>query len=287
MSLLQAVLLALVQGATEFLPVSSSAHLVLLPWLLGWTDQGLAFDVAVNTGTLLAVIAYFRRDLARLLRGLWLCLRQAERFRQVLQPALRLESGLQEDVAQGRLALQLLVATVPAALFGLSAQRWISTAARNPVLIATTSIGFGLLLWLADWKGRRQRGMAGLGWRDALLVGLVQALALIPGTSRSGITMTAALVLGFDRNSAARFSFLLAIPISLLAAAKTALDVARDGFPSSTSWPATLLALVVSAVAAYAVIGWLLAWVQRQSMAVFAVYRVVLGLLILALVALR
>ncbi len=286
MSLLQAVLLALVQGATEFLPVSSSAHLVLLPWLLGWTDQGLAFDVAVNTGTLLAVIAYFRRDLARLLRGLGHCLRQPGRLRKALQPAASLESR-EVDADPGRLALQLLVATVPAALFGLSAQRWISTAARNPVLIATTSIGFGLLLWLADWRGRRQRGMSGLGWRDALLVGLAQALALIPGTSRSGITITAALVLGFDRNSAARFSFLLAIPISLLAAAKTALDVARDGFPASTSWPATLLALVVSAVAAYAVIGWLLAWVQRQSMAVFAVYRVVLGLLILAFVVLR
>ncbi len=274
MSLVQAVLLALLQGGTEFLPVSSSAHLVLLPWVLGWEDQGLAFDVAVNTGTLLAVIAFFRRQLAGLVKGLW---------RWVHRPASRRA----EEVAEGRLALQILAATVPAAIFGLVAHRWISTAARSPLLIAATSIGFGLLLWVADLRGRRQRGMERLGWRDALLVGLAQALALIPGTSRSGITMTAALLLGFDRDTAARFSFLLAVPISLLAAAKTTLEVAAHGFPASSSWPATLLAFAVSAVAAYWVIGWLLAWVKRQSMAVFALYRVALGLLILALVALR
>ncbi len=287
MSLVQAVLLALLQGGTEFLPVSSSAHLVLLPWVLGWRDQGLAFDVAVNTGTLLAVMAYFRGELKGLLLGLWRCVRQPALLREAWLPEGRVSAVRRPQVAQGRLALQLVAATVPAALFGLLAHDWISTSARNPLLIAATSIGFGLLLWLADLRGRRHRVMERLRWRDALLIGLAQALALIPGTSRSGITMTAALWLGFNRDSAARFSFLLAVPISLLAAAKTGLDLALDGSPATFSWPATLLAFAVSAVAAYAVIGWLLAWVKRQNLAVFALYRVVLGLLILVLVALR
>lgn len=269
----QAVWLALLQGATEFLPISSSAHLVLLPRLVGWSDQGLAFDVAVNTGTLLAVIAYFRREVGQLLVGLW---------RWVRQPAKVLEVLGEEGDSDARLALQLLVGTVPAAVFGLVAQDWISTSGRSPALIAGTSIGFGILLWVADRFGLREKTMSELGWRAAILVGLAQALALIPGTSRSGVTMTAALLLGFDRTTAARFSFLLAIPIGLLAAGKTALDAVLEGLPVGSLGP-MLLALAVAAAAAYLVIAWLLAWLRRQSMTPFAVYRVVLGLVILAL----
>jgi undecaprenyl-diphosphatase len=264
-----------------------------MPRLFGWADQGLAFDVAVNTGTLLAVVVYFRGEVGRLTAGLWRWLRRPSwavlhdapasppRASATAAEEGELEAGGATDWAgEARLALQLLAATVPAALFGLLAQGWIATAARDPLVIAATSIGFGVLLWAADRYGARRRELGALGWRDALLIGAAQALALIPGTSRSGVTMTAALLLGFDRTTAARFSFLLAIPIGLLAAGKTALDAALAGLPAGAA-PHMALAFVVAALAAFLVIAWLLAWLRRQSMTVFAVYRVALGLVIL------
>jgi undecaprenyl-diphosphatase len=282
----QAIWLALVQGATEFLPISSSAHLVLMPRLFGWQDQGLAFDVAANTGTLVAVMLYFRAEVGRLTIGLLRWLRRPS-LEALRGPTSKADPGKdpgagQEEAGEARLAVQLLVATVPAALFGLLAQGWIASAARDPLLIAGTSIGFGVLLWAADRYGARRRELGVLGWRDALLIGAAQALALIPGTSRSGVTMTAALLLGFDRTTAARFSFLLAIPIGLLAAGKTALDAALAGLPAGAAAP-MVLAFVVAALAALLVIAWLLAWLRRQTMTVFAVYRVALGLVILGL----
>ncbi len=249
----QILVLSLVQGITEFLPVSSSAHLILVPRVLGWPDQGLHFDVAANTGTLLAVVLYFRRDLGRLLA--W--------------PPVPL-------------ARWLVVGSLPLAVAGVLAYGLVATAARDPGVIAVTSIGFGLVLAWADLKGRRSRDLSALGWGDAVAVGLAQALALVPGTSRSGITLTAGLARGLDRESAARFSFLLAIPAGAMAAAGDLLAMAAAP-PPPGQLSAMAVALGLSAVAAYLVIHGLLAWVRRQSLLPFVVYRVLLGLAILAL----
>ena len=263
MTPLQAILLALVQGVTEFLPISSSAHLILFPYLFGWEDQGLAFDVAVNTGTLAAVMVYFRRDLAGLAAG-----------------AFAGGGAEAEGLPPRRLAWALVLGTVPVAVAGLALSGWLETAARDPLLIAAASIGFGLLLWAADRRGRRVRELAGLGLGDAAVIGLGQALALIPGTSRSGITITVALLLGFRRPAAARFGFLLAVPVGLLAAGWDGVKLLSGAVPSAELLPMAL-GFGVAAVSAYLVIGWLLAWVERRDLSLFVAYRVLLGLLIL------
>ena len=264
MPILRAVLLALVQGVTEFLPISSSAHLILVPYLFAWPDQGLAFDIATNTGTLLAVIVYFRRDLLDLARGL-----------------LRPDGDRVEGMPPRRLLWALGIGTLPVAAAGLALSDWVGSAARDPRIIAATSIGFGLLLWAADRLGRRRRDLDSLTLSDALLIGLVQALALVPGTSRSGATMTAALALGYRRPAAARFSFLLAIPVGLLATGYDLLKVVLGKVPAGDLLPMAV-GLVVAAVSAYLVIGGLLAWLERQTMTPFVVYRVLLGLVIVA-----
>lgn len=261
----QAVILALVQAVTEFLPVSSSGHLILAPRLLGWSDQGLEFDIATNTGTLLAVLAYFRRDLGRILTG-WLT-----SFRR---------GGAGAGEPEARLGWALVWGTIPAGIAGLLAKDWISTYGRSPRLIATTAIVYGLLLGVADRLGARRRGLSALGRREGLLIGCAQALALVPGTSRSGITMTAALGLGLDRASAARFSFLLSVPIGLLVGAKQAVDFAR-GEIVGLDGSIVLIGIAVSALAGYAVIAALLAWVRTRPLTLFAVYRVALGLALL------
>lgn len=272
MSYLQAVVLALVQGITEFLPISSSAHLVLVPYLFGWPDQGLGFDVATNTGTLVAVMAYFRRELLALtsagLRSL------APRSRTSGSQAPRLT----EDA---RLAWAVALGTIPVAVAGLLAYDWVASAARSPTIVAATSIGFGLLLWWADQAGSRRRELESLSWLDAAVVGLAQALALIPGTSRSGITITAGLARGFTREDAARFSFLLYVPVGVLAAGKEVLDFVQEGGGGAPLGP-VLVGFALSGLAAFVTIGALLAWVRRQSMTVFVVYRVFLGVAILA-----
>lgn len=263
MTYFQAIILALVQGVTEFLPISSSGHLILLPRLLSWTDQGLAFDEAVNTGTLLAVMAFFRHDLLGLARG-----------------GLQAVARPREITPQGRLAFLLVLATIPAALTGLLIHEWVASEGRNPRLVATTAIVYGVLLWAADRWGSRKRGVEEVGLVDALLIGGAQALSLVPGTSRSGVTMTAGLSLGLTREAAARFSFLLAVPIGLLVAVHDAIALGQRGLSVGELGP-LLAAIVVSAVAGYAVIGFLLTWVRRQSMLAFAIYRIALGLLIL------
>lgn len=248
---------------TEFLPISSSAHLVLTSYLLGWPDQGLAFDVALNTATMLAVIVYFRRDLRALLAGVWT------------------GRGEVEGMPPRRLAAALAVGTVPVAAAGFAFAGWFETAARDPRLIAITSIGFGLVLGAADRWGARRRDLGGLGLGDALWIGLAQALALVPGTSRAGITLTAALALGFRRPEAARFSFLLAIPVGLLAAAWDGVKIARGEIAAADLAP-TAVACAVAAVSAYLVIAGLLAWLQKGGLTLFVVYRVALGVAILA-----
>ena len=255
----QAVLLALVQAVTEFLPVSSSGHLILVPRLLGWPDQGLEFDIATNSGTLLAVMAYFRHDLAAMARGAAAAVR-----------------GGDARLPEARLAWVLLLATVPAAVTGLLIKDWVATAARGWELIAVNAVVYGTLLVAADRFGRKRRPLAELGRREGLWIGAAQALALVPGTSRSGVTMTAALALGYDRESAARFAFLLAVPIGVLVGAKQLLDLAL-GVPLGVPLAALAIGVAVSALAGYAVIALLLGWVRRRSLAVFGAYRLLLA----------
>ena len=270
----QAAVLALVQAVTEFLPVSSSGHLILLPRLLGWSDQGLEFDIATNSGTLLAVMAYFRADLARMARVFFSSFRPAERAAN----------------PDARLIWLLALATIPAGIAGLLAKGWISSYGRDPRLIAATAIFYGALLLYADRRATRAtlagggRELSEFGLGAALLVGCAQALALVPGTSRSGITLTAALLLGFARPAAARFSFLLAIPIGLVLALKQVVDVLR-GLPLGVPPGALAIGIAVSGIAGYAVIAFLLDWVRKRSLAPFAWYRLALGAVLLLVFA--
>jgi undecaprenyl-diphosphatase len=258
------VLLAVVQGLTEFLPVSSSAHLILLPRLLETVDQGLRFDVAANTGTFLAVLVYFRRDLA-----------------EMTVAALSTE-GDAERMAKRRLAWLIALASVPVLVCGFLFRDLVATLGRDPVLIAATSIFFGLLLGLADRLGRRTRAIHDVTIKDALFVGLAQALALVPGTSRSGITMTAGIAANLRREEAARFSFLLAVPVGAAAAAWEAIGFVRGG--EYAAWWQLLLVVALSAVVGIAVIHFLLGFLRRRTLIGFAIYRVVLGLVILVVV---
>jgi undecaprenyl-diphosphatase len=268
MTLPQAILLGLIQGVTEFLPISSSAHLILVPYVLGWQGHGLRFDVVTNAGTLLAAVVYFRHDLVDAGR------RMFDR------------RGAGRSAQRRGLAPAVMVGSVPIVVVGVLFYDWFATAARQPVVIALASIGFGIVLWWADRTATQVRGLDQTTWRDGLWIGAAQALALIPGTSRSGITMTAGLALGFDRRAAARFSFLLAIPVGTLALAKDVLDLARGELPAAELAPLAV-GFVTAAASAYLVIGWLLAWLRRQGMTPFVVYRVLLGVAILGLLYAR
>jgi undecaprenyl-diphosphatase len=265
MSAFQAVVLAIVQAVTEFLPISSSGHLILVPRFLGWPDQGLAFDVATHAGTLLAVLVYFRNDVIDLIQGF-------------LTGKPR---SIHVDFAPRPLAWAILLGTIPAGVAGLVFKDWIAGEARNPVLIACTAIFYGLLLGWADRRGEKYRDIGSMTASAALMIGVAQALALVPGTSRSGITMTAALLLGFARPASARFSFLLSIPITAAACALDVVDMLQGEVPAG-SYGMMALGAAVSAVAGYLVIAGLLAWLRRQPLTVFVVYRVILGLVILA-----
>lgn len=257
MELIQILALAILQGLTEFLPISSSAHLILLPQLEGWADQGLAFDVAVHVGTLAAVVWYFRRDLLLMTRdwGRSLATRQM--------------------VGESRLAWAVLLGTIPVGLAGLLFKGVIETELRSPLVIAWATILFALLLWWADAKGRGVRSEHGIGWKDVLVIGVAQALALIPGTSRSGITMTAGLMLGLSRSAAARFSFLLSIPVIVLAGGLHIIELARG--EAAVDWNALLLGSVLSGIAAYLCIHVFLKLLERIGMMPFVIYRLLLG----------
>ncbi|WP_281916137.1 undecaprenyl-diphosphate phosphatase [Caldimonas thermodepolymerans] len=259
----QAVLLATVQGLSEFLPISSSGHLVLLPRLFGWTDQGLAFDVAVHVGTLLGVLVYFRRDLLPLARG-----------------GIAFVSGDRED-PHGRLAFNLIVGTIPVGVVGLLFNDVIEEKLRSPLVVAFQLAVFGIVLWLADRLSARSRSESSLSVGQALLIGCAQALALVPGTSRSGITMSAALALGLTREAAARFAFLLAIPGIAMAGA-------YEGYRFFTSEGTVavremLIGVAVSAVVGYACIHYFLKFIARIGFAPFAIYRLLLAGVIVAL----
>lgn len=257
----QVLILALIQGITEFLPVSSSAHLILPSQLLGWPDQGLAFDVAVHVGTLLAVVLFLRREVAAVTVG-W--------TRHLVT---------RESSAESRLGWAIIIGTLPAAFGGLLLDQYIEAYTRAGLVIAATTIVFGLVLWWADASGSRTRELPELTWKRALLIGLAQALALIPGTSRSGITMTAALLLGFTRQAAARYSFLLSIPLIAAAGGLKVYQLTRAGVDAR--WAELIWGAGLSFVAALVCIKLFLVALDRIGMLPFVVYRLALGVFLI------
>lgn len=263
MDTLQVFILALIQGLTEFLPISSSAHLILPSAILGWQDQGLAFDVAVHVGSLLAVVWYFRQDILDILSH-W--------FKQV---------GGGPVTPNSRLGWYIIIATIPAGIFGLLLDDFIEANLRTIAVIAATTILFGLLLGAADKQGAKVKPMTDFTWKTALILGFAQAMALIPGTSRSGITITAALFLGFQREAAARFSFLMAIPVITLGGGYKALQLMQ--LPE-VPWGMIGLGTLISAITAYLCIHFFLAWINRIGMMPFVWYRLILGAILIWLV---
>ncbi|MBN4069171.1 undecaprenyl-diphosphate phosphatase [Beggiatoa alba] len=264
MDVVQIIVLAIVQGLTEFLPISSSAHLILIPKLADWPDQGLAFDVAVHLGSLIAVATYFRKDIVQLWQGWW---------RSLI---------LRQHGMHSRLAWGIIAATMPIAIVGLIFNDAIATYLRSPLVIAATTIGFGLLLWYSDRVGNKQRKESAITWRDIIIIGLAQTLALIPGTSRSGITLTAGLLLGLTREAAARFAFLLSIPTIVAAGYLQTVKLIRDD-SVSVDWSGMLLGAVVSAITAYFCIHYFLKLINRIGLMPFVVYRLALGVLLFLL----
>ena len=261
MDWLNLIVLAMVQGISEFLPISSSAHLILVPQLTAWEDQGLVIDVAMHIGTLLAVMVFFHSEMRRMVVG-----------------GLNLLRGRPDG--DTRLLLQLALATVPVVIAGFLLKDLVAGDWRNPILIASTTIGFGILLYIADRKGATsERALAGMTYKDALLIGLFQALALVPGVSRSGITMTAGLFLSFSRTEAARFSLLLAVPTTLAAGLLGGYEIWKSG---DTALQAdALYAAVLAFMAALVAIWGLMAWLKKSSFTPFVVYRLILGAFLL------
>ncbi|MDX1677557.1 undecaprenyl-diphosphate phosphatase [Arsukibacterium sp.] len=261
MSPLYAVFLGILQGITEFLPISSSAHLILAPLVTGQLDQGLAFDLAVHVGTLLAVVLYFRRDVIQLTTDVLL----SARYRRT--------------VGQSPLAWCLVLATLPACLAGALLLDAIENNLRSVAVIFITTLLFGILLGFADVTAKARRKLSEFTLTDALLIGLAQAVSLIPGTSRSGATMTAGLLLGYTREAASRFSFLMAIPITALAAGVKLLDIISTD-AASIDWLIFAIGAGTSFITALAAIHFFLAWLNRFGMWPYVIYRLVLALLI-------
>lgn len=269
MNMLHAAVLGALQGFAEVLPISSSAHLILIPWLLKWPESGLTFDVALHLGTFLALALYFWRDIIEMTAAFF----DALANRSLNTPARRLP-------------FLIIAATVPAAVVGKLFEHQLEAIFRsNPLLIAGVLIGFGLLLGLADMMGRKRLTMDDVKPASALTIGIMQCLALIPGVSRSGITITAGLMLGFTRESAARFSFLMSLPIVAGAALLKSLHLIKDGIPAGEGLP-MLVGIGVSAVTGYISVAFLLRFVQKQSLSPFVWYRVIVGAgLIVAILA--
>lgn len=263
MDLLHAFILALVQGITEFLPISSSAHLILIPYLFGWTDQGLAYDVAAHVGTLGAVVTYFRKDLKQILQGGLLSIQQ-QRMNQ-----------------DGRLFWLLLAATVPIVIGGYLLHNEAETAFRSPLIIAGANIVFAGLLWWSDRYARSNKSLSSIGWFDALMIGISQVLAIIPGTSRSGVTMTAGLMLGLTRQAAARFSFLLSIPVILMAGGYEIVYMIIK--TPAADWGGFALIAVLSFASALLAIHLFLQLLDRFGMLPYVIYRLILGVVLLVL----
>jgi undecaprenyl-diphosphatase len=257
MSILEIVVLALIQGLTEFLPVSSSAHLILPSQLLGWQDQGLAFDVSVHIGTLLAVLIYFREEVSNMSKA-WVT-----------------SITRKENTQASRLAWWIVWATIPAALFGFFGRDLIEAYLRSGYVIAVTTIIFALLLWWADAKATQHKNVYQTGLKGALFIGFAQMLALIPGTSRSGITITAGLMLGLTRQAAARFSFLMSIPIIAMAGGYLTLKLFLSG--ESVDWSSLMMGAGISFVSAIFCIHAFLLLLNKVGMLPFVIYRLILG----------
>ena len=262
MSLLQAIVLGIVQGLTEFLPVSSSAHLALIPWAFGWQDPGLAFDVSLHFGTLLAVLWFFSDEWIRLIRS-----------------ALSIVTTRRLDTPEKRRVLYLIIATIPGGIAGLLLEHYAENYFRSPALIAVVLIVLGLLLWLADKVAPQVRNMDDMTWGQALALGIAQCFALVPGVSRSGSTITAGRALGFNRESAAVFSFLMSMPITAGAALKEVPKALHQHGLSAE----LLVGVLASALSGWLAISVLLRYVSRHSYGVFAAYRVLLGIGVLIL----
>lgn len=266
MTVFQALVLGVLQGLAEFLPISSSAHLTLAPWLFGWDDPGLGFDVALHFGTLLAVLWYFRTEWISLV----LAAGNIARHRRV-------------ETAGEKRVIYLIIATIPGAIAGLLLEDQAETVFRSPVLVASMLILMGVILWIVDLRARRDRVMQDMGWVDALLIGLAQMFAIIPGVSRSGSTITAGRAVRLSRENAAIFSFLMSMPIIAAAAALKLPDALRE-YGLSTPF---LVGIAASAVSGWLAIAVLLRFVERHSYGAFAVYRVIIGVGVLAVLYYR
>jgi len=271
MPLFQVVILGLIQGLAEFLPISSSAHLIIAPWLLGWTDPGLTFDVALHVGTLVAVVVYFFRT--------WV---------QVILHGFGVDWGENEMLRQNPRLLWLLVAgTIPGAVIGFLFEKQADTTLRSPILIGAMMIVMGLIMWVADRYAAHKKSLGAVSFTDSIVIGCAQALAIIPGVSRSGATITAGLFRNLDRVAAARFSFLLATPIIAGAAAKKFYDVIKHGgIPADMHMP-FIVGILVSGLTGLAVIAFFLRYLQHRSLNFFVYYRVVFGIIVIALAVAR
>ena len=262
MDFIQVLILALVQGITEFLPISSSGHLILPAQILGWKDQGLAFDVAVHIGTLGAVLAYFRKDILAIAFD-WL--------------GSLVGKG---STFNSRLGWYLIFATLPAVVFGLVLKSLgLDEAMRTVAVISGTTLIFGALLGWADLKGKRVQPLEEISFKQAMLIGFAQAVALIPGTSRSGITMTAALLMGMTRDAAARFSFLLSIPVIVGAGSLLIKDLIESTMP--VDWGTLSLGALTAFVSAWLCVHYFLAFINRIGLMPFVIYRMILGIVLL------
>ena len=269
MSWLEAIVLGIVQGLTEFLPISSTGHLRIVPAFAGWEDPGAAFTAIVQLGTTLAVLIYFREDLMRVART-W--------FASLRDPSLR-------KSVDARMGWYLIVATIPISIFGFAFDDQIETGARDLYLIGTVLILFAFVMLAAERVGRKERGVGDIGLRDALAVGFAQACALVPGVSRSGATISAALFLGMKREAAARFSFLLSMPAIVAAALYSMRGVVTGEETTDAGTTPIIIACVFAFIAGYASIAWLLRFLTSHGLGVFVGYRVVLGAVVLALTA--
>jgi undecaprenyl-diphosphatase len=271
MPLAHVIILAIVQGLTEFLPVSSTAHLYLSSWLLGWSAETLDFDISLHIGTLLAVLIYFLPD--------WI---------QIIGQGFGFNLGRDEDLKLNRMLLWLLViGTIPGAIAGVLLDKYAETTWRNPMLMGAMLVAVGILMGLADRGARHLRHLASLNLPDALVIGIGQALAVVPGVSRSGITISAGLVEGLTREAAARFSFLLSTPIIAGAAAKDLYDTYKQSGLHGFLNPTFLIGIGISAITGWIVIAWFLHYLRRSSLMPFVYYRVVFGIIVLVLAFIR
>jgi undecaprenyl-diphosphatase len=268
MELVAAVVLGIVQGLTEFLPVSSSAHLILVPWVLGWKPEGLTFDVALHLGTSAALLVYFRKEWVNLAR----------------EALSGIFAGDPFGNTQRRLAWYLVLGTIPAAVAGLALGKRIEDSARSPLIIVGTLVVFGLLLYYSERRGRQRRTIDDLTLADALWIGTSQALALVPGVSRSGITMSTAMLRDADRTTAARFSFLLSTPVILGAGVKEGLHLVHGSAEAGgVAWSVLLAGTAAAALTGLLCIRFLLRYLQSNTFTPFVVYRIVLAVVVLAL----